>query len=84
MPLVEQFLSDGLEIVDFPVENEPEGPVFVAHRLTGILGKIDDAQAAMGQADIPLPGNRFDLQAFVVRAPVDDRIGHSPYRGRKP
>src|SRR5262249_52854235 len=37
-----ELLPELLEVVDLPVEDEPEGPVLVRHRLAGGLGEVDD------------------------------------------
>ena len=58
-----------LEVVDFPVEDDPEGFVLVGHRLVPLEGKVDDAQPRVTQAGLP---ERQDPP--VVRPPVAEPV----------
>ena len=58
------------EVVGFAVVGDPDRAVLVGQGLVAAFD-VDDAQAAVAQADA-----RLDVDAFVVRAAVDDRPAH--------
>jgi len=60
-------------IVDFSVENNPHRAIFVAHRLGGGFGKIDDGEPSMPETNAPVPGNP---SARTVRSSMFHRIAH--------
>ena len=64
------------EIVDFPVEHQPDPPVGTPHGL--LPGRqVDDAQPSMGEADRPLK-----VEARLIGTPVGENPGHplEPFR----
>src|SRR3989442_574832 len=67
---LDQFPPEFLEIVNFTVEHDPNGPVLVAHRL-GSCVQINDRKSAMPQPD--RPGN---ILSFAVWPPVGDHVRH--------
>ncbi len=70
MAAVHQIRAKFTIVVDFSVENDPDGVVFIAERLM-TTREIDDGKPAKAQAYVS--GN---VVAGVVRAAVDDGIGH--------
>src|ERR1700722_10017258 len=59
-------------VVDFAVEDDPDGSVFVTQRLLA-GGEIDNAQATHTQR-----GRTVDADAFIIGATVGNSIAHSP------
>jgi hypothetical protein len=77
-----QMMASGLElrtklrvVVNFSVENHPDRPVLVEHRLVA-SGKIDDAEAAH-----PESRSVLDEDSFVIRTAMHDRLAHAVNRG---
>src|SRR5260221_730170 len=70
MPAFQQILAQLLKVVNLPVEDDPDGSVLIANRLTP-RAQIDDAQALHSQTDRTL-----DIDAFIVRTPMTDRPAH--------
>ena len=66
VPLALQLGAELLEVIDLPVEGDPDGAVLVAHRLVA-AGEVDDAQP-------PLPEGHaaVGVRAPLVRAPVHE------------
>ena len=60
-------------IVDLAIKCNPNAAIFIGHRLTAIFGQIDNAQAAMSQADWPI-----DMKAVVVRPTMGNNVRHLP------
>src|SRR6266566_3477115 len=58
------------KVVDFAVENDPGGTIFVEDGLMS-TGKINNAQTTHSQTDV-LPGE----QALVIRAAMHDGLAH--------
>jgi hypothetical protein len=67
--------SELLEVVNFSVENDPDGSVLVKHRLVA-SSQIDDAKAAHTEAR-----SVFDEDAFVIRTAVHNSLAHAVNRG---
>ena len=58
-------------IVDLAVVGDVERAVFIGHRL--VAGSdVDDAEAAVAQADAPV-----DENPFIVRTAMSDHIAHA-------
>src|ERR1700689_4700825 len=65
-----QFPAQFAEVVDFAVEHNPDGSVFVSNRLAP-GSQVDDAQAAHAQTP-----SRAEVVTFVVGTPVGDSGAH--------
>src|SRR3954447_2581836 len=76
MPLADQLASKLLEIVDFPVEDDPDGAVLIRHWLVS-GAEVDDAQPPHPDA-----AAAFDADAFIVRTAVADLGAHRAHQGR--
>jgi len=63
------------KVVNFAVENNPDGSVFVKHRLVA-SSQIDDGKAAHAEARAV-----FYENAFVIRTAMYDRVAHAVNRG---
>src|ERR1700720_2113933 len=68
--LGEKKFTEFLIVVDFPVENDPDGAVFVRDGLVAGV-EVNDGQAAEAEADWT-----GKIKTFVVRATMLDGIGH--------
>ena len=67
----DQLFAEFDEVVDLSVENEPERPVLVRHRLAAIIREVDDRKSPVDQSDRPVnPG------ALAVRATVGEPFRH--------
>jgi hypothetical protein len=69
-----------LIIIDFAIENHPNGIVFIGHRLASTID-INDAEPTKSQAHrdwmtISIAVVHADPSLGVVRATVGDRISH--------
>ena len=64
------------EVINFPVENDPDALVFIVNGLA-TAGKINNAQSAHAQADLAL-----HVRAFVVGTAVNDSSAHAADIGR--
>jgi hypothetical protein len=51
MPEILQFRAQFREVVDFAVENDPNGPIFVVDGLVA-TGEVDNAKTSHPQSDI--------------------------------
>src|SRR5690606_32817563 len=60
-------------VVDLTVEDDPDRPVFVGHRLPA-AGQVDDGQTPMAERD-PL----VVVEAVAVGAPMGDGLVHAAY-----
>jgi hypothetical protein len=67
----QQFLADGLEVVDLAVEDDLDVAVLVGHGLAAVFGEVDDAQSAVAEGDMVVA-----VVAVLIRAAVPDGIGH--------
>ena len=71
-----------LEVIDLAVRHHYYTTVLVGHGLAPGLGKIDDAQPAMAQADGGTPAASLaitalaDVKACIVRTPVLQGVSH--------
>ena len=70
-----QFRAKFGKIVDLAVVNDPRAAVFVENGLVPAR-QIDDAETPHTQ-----PGTIRDIDAFVVRSPMDDSIAHLAHQG---
>src|SRR4051812_48334632 len=61
-------------IVDFAVEHQPDGLVFVMDGLMS-RGQIDDAQPSHPEADA-----RLHMQTLIVRTPMPDDLAHAVHQ----
>jgi hypothetical protein len=68
-----EIVAQLLEVIDLPVENDPDRPVFIAHRLVGNCTEIDDRQATVAKPDVSAAP-----YAFTVRTTMSQRGGHAP------
>src|ERR1022692_4646562 len=68
--------SELLEVVNFSVENDPDGSVLVKHRLVA-SSQIDDAKAAHTEARAV-----FDENAFVIWTAMHYSLAHAVNRVR--
>ena len=66
-----EFATQFAMVIDFAVEDDPDRPVLVGHRLMA-AGKIDDGQPAKAQGAVVIVP-----VALVVGSAVDDRRGHT-------
>src|SRR5205823_3582357 len=72
MPFGFKVSSQFLVIIDFAVEHDDDRAVLVEHGLVTSL-EINDAQPPVRKTDA-----RRNVEAFIVRAAVNDRVGHLP------
>jgi hypothetical protein len=71
MPLAFEIFAERGVIIDLTVIGDPESVILVRHGLVSQL-EVNDGQAAMPHADIPMK-----IVAAVVRPPVNERGGHA-------
>src|SRR6266536_904870 len=71
MPATNQLLAQGLEIVSFPVLNDPEIVVGIGHRHVAGCRKVYDAQTVRAETDLP-EGNH----PIIVRTAVRLKLAH--------
>jgi hypothetical protein len=69
--MVEILLAKLSVVVNFPVENDMNRLVVVAHRLYSGISRIEDRQATMGEQDIPIMKDTFG-----IRTTVSHRLSH--------
>lgn len=70
------------EIVNFAVENEPEGAVLIGHRLATRVGYINDCQAVVAERDAVGNCRRAEaLDRRAIRPAMPDRARHPFNRG---
>src|ERR1022692_3331532 len=65
-----QLLPQIREVINFPVEDDPNRLVLVVDRLVA-ASDVDDAQAAHSQAHAA-----FGIDPLVVRTAMDERLAH--------
>src|ERR1700680_2997527 len=65
------------KVVNFPIEDDPYGAVFIRHRLCA-RANIDNAQPPVSQSQ---PG--FEVISFIIRTSVHERAVH-PFYGLPP
>ncbi len=70
VPRGQQVLADGLEVVNFPVEDQDLGFVLIEHGLAA-PGQVDNGQAAEAQG-----AARLLVELGVVRAAVGNGVSH--------
>jgi hypothetical protein len=66
-----QFVAKTGKIINFAVEDYPDGSIFVEDGLVA-SGKVNDAEPAHSQ-----PGVILDEDAFVIRTAIHDRLAHA-------
>src|SRR5205823_7650204 len=66
-----EVLAQLLEVVDLSVERDPDGSVFVRHRLCGDGSKIDDGEPPVAESDVAVGPHRL-----TIGPAVRDRVGH--------
>src|SRR4029077_16423207 len=62
------------EIVEFAIENQHEAPIGRNHWLVARRTEVQDGQPPGSQAN---PGRRVHPASRIIRAPVNDRVGHA-------
>src|SRR5688572_14100851 len=72
MPRGLQLRAQRLEVVDLAIEDQPDRPVLVRHRLAASLRQVDDAEPAMAKTH-----ERQDLRASVVWSSPGHRVTHA-------
>jgi len=77
VPPGEEVLLEVGEIENLAVVDDPDRPVLIGDRLLARF-EVDDAQPAHAQG-----GPAVEVGAVVVRAPMDDGLGHRPEEGRR-
>ena len=60
-------------VVDLAVEGDPNGAVRIGHGLGGGIGKVDDGEPAVGEADAAVLGFPASLS---VGSPVRHAVAH--------
>src|SRR5258705_4817383 len=65
-----ELIAEGLEVVDLPVVDDPDGPVLVRDRLVAGL-EIDDAQPAHAERRVVVV-----IGALVIRSAMPEGSGH--------
>lgn len=70
MAALEEVFAKVPEVVDFAVEDNPDGAVLVGKRLVTAF-EVDDREAAKAKADV-----RGDVEAGVIGAAMGNGIGH--------
>ena len=71
----DELFAQGLVVVDFAVEDDPERAIFIRERLVA-GGEIDNAEAAHADAEAAI-----DVKALVVRPAVSHDVAHLAQRG---
>src|SRR5262245_39726184 len=69
----EQALAQGLMVVDFTVECDPDPSVLVGHWIAARLGQVDDGEPPMAEAE---PAVTSDIDTGIVRPPVSHFVAH--------
>src|SRR5262245_47330557 len=59
------------KVVNFPVKGDPDGPIFVTHRLTCHCTQINNRQPPMRQTDVPIHPD-----ALTIRTTMLQCLGH--------
>ena len=73
--LADEVFLDLREVVDLPIEDDPDRLILIVDRL--MAGRqVDDAQPAHAQGGLPV-----DIEPFVVGPAVDDDVGHPLEQG---
>ena len=72
VPFLFQLFPKFRVVVYFPIEDDPDTPILVGNRLVSCL-EVNDLEAPHSETDIAV-----QKEAFIVRAPVREGIGHSP------
>src|ERR1700726_2420887 len=72
----DQFFSQCEVIVDFAIENDPYGSVFIANRLM-TAGDINDAEPPHTDADLTL-----SKDAIIIRTAVSHDVAHPAHDNR--
>ena len=67
----QEIVTEFLEIIDFPVKDNPDSPILVRKRLMTRC-QVDDGKAAKTQAH-----RAGQVVAFIVGPTMNDRVGHS-------
>ena len=70
VPFSDQKLAQLLVIVNFPVENRPDGPVFVGD------GLLSGVQVDNGKTPVSQPHLIFEVVTVVVRTAMANHVGH--------
>jgi hypothetical protein len=75
MPGRLEFVSQGLEVVDFTIQDNPFRTVFVCHGLPSLLAPVDDAETTHPNARA---GGSEVLDSDIIRAAMQHRVAHAP------
>ena len=67
----QEIVTEFLEVIDFPIKDNPDGPILIRQRLMTRC-QIDDGKTAKAQAHWAGP-----VVAFIVRTTMRDGVGHS-------
>jgi len=70
-----QILSQSAEIVDFSIEDHPDGPVLVGHRLPTGLRQVDNAQPPVAETATNT-ALMAAIDVGIVRPPMSQEIRH--------
>lgn len=73
MACSDQFLAQGLEVIDLAVKNADKTAILIEHGLLAAL-QVNDGKAAVAQGYLVI-----HIVAFAVRAAVGDQVRHSFY-----
>jgi hypothetical protein len=71
MAALDQVFAQFGKVVDFPVEDDPNRPIFIKNWLV-TARKVDDAKSPH-----PQPRTVLDEKTFVIRAPMHDCLAHA-------
>ncbi len=83
-----EFLPEFEVVIDLAVEDDPERPVLVCHRLPTFVGEVEDCKTAVSEADrtgeeTPLAVGTA-VEEPLCHGPDKVRVRFSPVQGKLP